>query len=81
MRGGEELDELERRFAAALASPQRYRYLYKGRWRHALPLPWHTRLRLWCTSERDGLAIWLACHDHPGAAKAIWRLTGAWRTR
>lgn len=81
MKGGEELDELNRRIAAALASPQRHRYLYKGRWRHALPLPWYTRLRLWCTSWRDRLAIWLADHGHLAAAKAVWRLTGAWRNR
>ena len=79
MRGGEELDDLDRRFAAALADPQPYRYLYRGRWRKALPLPWHTRLRLWYTRQIDNAAYWLVCHDHPDTAVALWRVTGQWR--
>ena len=78
MKGGEELDDLDRRFADALASPQRYLWLYKGRWRRALPLPWHTRLRLWCTSRIDTAGIWLADRGHLNAAETIWRLTGLW---
>jgi hypothetical protein len=75
------MDDLERRFLAALAGPQRYRWLYKGRWRYALPLPWHTRLRLWFTHQRDSIGIWLCDHGRPGAAQALWRVSGAWRAR
>ena len=73
---GEQLAELEKRWTALTASPPRYRYLYKGRWRRALPLPWNTRLRLWCAHKRDGIAIWLCDHGRFGAAEALWRLTG-----
>ena len=79
----ERLAELRERWLAIVTSPSppRYRYLYKGRWRRALPLPWHTRLRLWCTHKRDGFAIWLCDHGHLDAAETVWRLTGAWRKR
>jgi hypothetical protein len=79
----EQMDELEKRWLATATSPQpcRYRYLWKGRWRHALPLPWNTRLRLWCARQRDSVAIWLVYRDHFGAAEALWRVTGAWPRR
>jgi hypothetical protein len=105
MRGGEELDDMDRYFAAlpslllpydgpplteaqladlkrrfdAAANSPRYRWLYKGRWRKALPLPWHTRLRLWYTSRVNGLAIWLLDHRRERAATALWRITGHWK--
>jgi len=56
-----------------------YRWLYKGRWRKALPLPWHTRLRLRCTRCIDNTAYWLACRDQPDAARRLYKLTGLWR--
>lgn len=72
----QQLAELKERLAAILASPsRRYRYLYRGRWRYALPLPWHTRLRLWCTRRVDGAACWLIDRGRFGAAQALWRLT------
>jgi hypothetical protein len=79
----EQLAELGKRWLAIVTSPQpcRCRWLYKGRWRHALPLPWNTRLRLWCDRRRDAVAIWLVYRDHFAAAEAAWRLTGAWRRR
>jgi hypothetical protein len=78
----QQADELKKRFDAAMSNPSRhYRYLYKGRWRKALPLPWYTRLRLWLTRKRDGAAIWLCDHGHLDAAEALWLLTGAWRRR
>ena len=79
----EQMSELENRWTAIVTSPQRYRYKYlcKGRWRHALPLPWNTRLRLWCTGRTDAAAIWLCDRGRPGAAESLWRLTGAWRRR
>jgi hypothetical protein len=64
-----------------MTAPQRRLWLYKGRWRRALPLPWHTRLRLRVTRWRDNAAYWLVCHVHPQAGAAVWRLTGAWRRR
>lgn len=76
-----QLAELEKRWTALVASPPRYRYEYKGRWRRALPLPWTARLRLWLTHKRDGAAIWLCDHGHPDAAERLWRLTGSWRRR
>jgi hypothetical protein len=85
--GGGELDEMDEMFmqlAAVLNDPaadRRYRYLYKGRWRYALPFPWHTRLRLWCTGKVDGVAIWLAYHERPGTAEALWRLARLWRAK
>jgi len=80
----DQLAELEKRWLAIVTSPSqryRYRWLYKGRWRHALPLPWYTRLRLWCARQRDAAAIWLVYRDHFGAAEAVWRVTGAWPRR
>jgi hypothetical protein len=75
----QQVAELRERLAAILASPtRRYRYLYRGRWRYALPLSWHTRLRLWCTSQVDGVAIWLCDHGRFGAAEALWRTFGHW---
>lgn len=76
----QQVAELRKRLAAILASPtQRYRWLYKGRWRYALPLPWHTRLRLWCTRQVDGTAIWLCDRGRFGTARALWRASGLWR--
>jgi hypothetical protein len=78
---GDQLAELKAAFERAMAGPYRCRWLYKGRWRHVLPLPWYTRLRLWCVLKRDAVAIWLVYRDHFAAAEAVWRLTGAWRRR
>jgi hypothetical protein len=77
----DQLAELKAAFERAMSGPYRYRWLYKGRWRKALPLPWYTRLRLWLTHQRDSFAIWLCDHDQVDAAEALWRLTGAWRRR
>ncbi len=75
----EQVAKIEERFAAAMSAPPRYRYLYKDRWRYALPLPWHTRLRLWYTGRIDRAAIWLVDHGQERAAIAVWRITGHWR--
>jgi hypothetical protein len=45
------------------------------------PLPRRTRMRLWCTSRIDGIAIWLCDHDRFGAAEALWRMTARRRVR
>jgi len=74
---GEQAAGLENRFRAAMSNP-RYRYFYRGRWRYALPLPWYTRLRLWCAKRIDGMATWLLDHDRERAAVAVWRITGHW---
>ena len=54
-----------------------YRW-YKGRWRKTLPLPWHTRLRLWCTRRIDDTAYWLACHGHTDTGRRLYQITGLW---
>jgi len=56
-----------------------YRWLYKGRWRKAFPLPWYVRLRLWGVRQVDTAAYWLACRDHPDAARRLYQVTGLWR--
>jgi hypothetical protein len=76
----QQVAELKERLAAIMASPaRRYRYLYRGRWRRALPLPWHTRLRLWCTRRVDSVACWLVDRRRFGTAKAPWRVSRLWR--
>ena len=55
-----------------------YRWLYKGRWRKALPLPWYARLRLWGVRQIDTAAYWLTCGGHCDAARRLYEVTGLW---
>ncbi len=80
MRGGEELDQLDefgRFLVAAMNSPAYARASERAVLRL---LPRRIRLRLWWTRRIDGTATCLACHGHLGAAEAVWRITGHWRT-
>jgi hypothetical protein len=77
VRGGEELDELEARFAAILASPKAARRAHRATLRANLSR--RTRLRLWYTSRIDGIACWLCDHRRFGAAEMLWWITGGMR--
>lgn len=74
----EQLADLRERLAAILASPASARAQRRSTLRL---LSRRTRLRLWYARRVDGVAIWLCDHGHPGAAEALWRLSGLWRAR
>ncbi len=81
MKGGEELDqldELERRFIAAWNSPAAWRRAQRATLRQNLSR--RTRLRLWYTSRIDHIAYGLICRRRFRAARALWRVTGHWRS-
>lgn len=82
MKGGEELDsmdDLERRFRAAMTDPRSIRAARRATLR--LNLSRRTRLRRWCTSRCNLFGCWLADRRQFRAAKAVWRIKGRWRTR
>ena len=73
MKGGEELDDLDRYIADAMSDPAFARAWNRRTLRDLLPRK--TRVRLWFTRRIDGTGIWLACHGQFRAAEALWRAT------
>jgi hypothetical protein len=79
VKGGEDLDELERRFRAAVNDPKVIRRARRADLRRNLSR--RARLRLWYRGRVDAVAIWLACHGRTDLAQAVWRVAGLWRSK
>jgi hypothetical protein len=75
----EQLDE----FAAEwnrLMTPEAVAAHWDREWRRIhRELPRRVRFRLWWRHRIDSAGIWLARHEHPGCAVALWRMFGMWR--
>jgi hypothetical protein len=71
----EELDEFFAAWSRAAAPDA-----MKREWRRIhRELPRRVRFRLWWRHRADSAGIWLASHEHPGCAVALWRMFGMWR--